>query len=79
MAQVRVKVLRYDPEKDPAPHHQDFTVEYETPTTILDTLVAIKDFQDGSLTFRRSCRQGICGSCPMRVNDRERLTCMTRV
>ncbi|HLZ72449.1 MAG TPA: succinate dehydrogenase iron-sulfur subunit [Dehalococcoidia bacterium] len=79
MAQVQVKVLRYDPQRDAEPHHQDFTVEYVTATTILDTLVAIKEFQDGSLTFRRSCRQGICGSCPMRVNDRERLTCMTRV
>ena len=79
MAQVQVKVLRYNPERDPAPHHETYMVEYEKPTTILDTLGAIKDFQDGSLTFRRSCRQGICGSCAMRVNDRERLTCVTRV
>ena len=79
MAKLSVRILRYDPEKDPAPHHETYEVEYEQSTMLLDVLFAIKDFQDGSLTFRRSCRQGICGSCAMRVNDRERLTCFSRV
>lgn len=79
MAKLSVKVLRYNPERDPAPHHETYPLEYEKFTTVLDALYAVKDFQDGSLTFRRSCRQGICGSCAMRVNDRERLTCLTRV
>lgn len=79
MPQVQVKTLRYNPERDTAPHHTAYTVEYVKATTILDTLVAIKDVQDGSLTFRHSCRHGACGSCATRINDRERLPCITRV
>jgi succinate dehydrogenase / fumarate reductase iron-sulfur subunit len=74
-----VRVLRFNPERDAEPHYETYRVEVIESTTVLDAVVAIKDFEDGSLTFRRSCRQGICGSCGMRVNDRERLACNTRV
>lgn len=76
---ITVRILRYNPERDPAPHHEDFPLEVGEGTTVLDALIAIQDFQDGSLTFRRSCRQGICGSCGMRVNDHEHLACVTPV
>lgn len=77
--QQEVRILRFNPEKDAEPHYESYTVEIIESTTVLDAIVAVKDFQDGTLTFRRSCRQGICGSCSMRVNDRERLACNTRV
>ena len=74
-----VRVLRFNPERDAAPHYERYDVEIIESTTVLDVVTAIKDFQDGTLTFRRSCRQGICGSCGVRVNDKERLACNTRV
>ncbi len=74
-----VRILRFNPERDAEPHYETYEVDIIESTTVLDVVVAVKDFQDGTLTFRRSCRQGICGSCSMRVNDRERLACNTRV
>lgn len=76
---ITARILRYNPERDPAPHHESYTLEATHATTVLDALIDVQDFQDGSLAFRRSCRQGICGSCAMRVNDHEHLACMTPV
>jgi len=59
--------------------HEEFKVEYDDSTTILQGLEKIKGEQDGSLTFRRSCRASICGSCGMFVNNRSRLACKTKV
>ncbi|MBF0359057.1 MAG: 4Fe-4S dicluster domain-containing protein [Magnetococcales bacterium] len=58
---------------------QDFTVEGLDTTTILSFLEDIKGNQDGSLTFRQSCRSAICGSCAMRIGDRTRLACKTHI
>jgi succinate dehydrogenase / fumarate reductase iron-sulfur subunit len=58
---------------------QDFTVPYDATTTLLGALEYIKGELDGSLTFRRSCRASICGSCAMVVNGRTRLACKTKV
>ena len=77
MRTQEVRILRFNPERDAEPHYEDYEVEIIESTTVLDVVVAVKDFQDGTLTFRRSCRQGICGSCSMRVNDKERLACNT--
>ncbi len=72
-----VRIQRFNPDVDKKPHMQDFTVPLTPGTTILDALHQIKTEQDGSLTFRRSCRHAICGSCAMNVNGRNVLVCKT--
>ena len=62
---VNLEVQRFDPERDSAPHVQTFTVEVAGGATVLEALMQIKDENDGSLSFRRSCRSAICGSCTM--------------
>lgn len=57
----------------------EFTVSYDDSTTVLQGLEAIKGDQDGTLTFRRSCRASICGSCGMFINNRSRLACKTKI
>ena len=58
---------------------QPFTVEAGVDTTVLDALVEIQRRQDPSLAFRYACRVGMCGSCAMVVNGRERWACRTRL
>lgn len=72
---VRVKIRRYNPEKDRRPYWADYKVEVEPMDRVLDVLIQIKGYQDGSLTFRRSCAHGICGSDAMVINGRNRLAC----
>jgi succinate dehydrogenase / fumarate reductase, iron-sulfur subunit len=72
-------VRRFDPEKDAEPHWQDFDVEMYATDRVLDALHKIKWEQDGSLTFRRSCAHGVCGSDAMRINGRNRLACKTLI
>ena len=70
---VTLIIRRFDPEVDEEPRWQDFDVEMFATDRILDALHKIKWDQDGSLTFRRSCAHGICGSDAMRINGRNRL------
>jgi succinate dehydrogenase / fumarate reductase, iron-sulfur subunit len=72
-----VRVLRFNPDVDKKPYLQEFTVTLTPETTILDALHEIKAHADGSLTFRRSCRHAICGSCAMNVNGKNILVCKT--
>jgi succinate dehydrogenase / fumarate reductase, iron-sulfur subunit len=58
---------------------QEFTVPYDNTTTVLAALEWIKGELDGTLTFRRSCRASICGSCGMYINGRSRLACKTKI
>lgn len=58
---------------------QDFTVPYDATTTVLHGLEWVKGEVDGTLTFRRSCRASICGSCGMFINGRSRLACKTKI
>ncbi|HLT23667.1 MAG TPA: succinate dehydrogenase iron-sulfur subunit [Ignavibacteria bacterium] len=70
------KIQRYNPETDEKPYMQDFHLQNVDPTMrLLDVLHEIKWHQDGSLTFRRSCAHGICGSDGMKVNGKNRLAC----
>ena len=73
--EVMVKVLRYVPERDEEPHWETYFVSYEPLDRVLDALHQIKWKQDGSLTFRRSCAHGICGSDAMLINGVNRLAC----
>ncbi len=77
--QVDLKILRFDPDRDPKPHWERYTVDAEPMDRVLDLLHRIKYEQDGTLTFRRSCGHGICGSDAMLVNGRNRLACKIRV
>ena len=72
---VTLIIRRFNPEVDAEPHWQDFDVEMYPTDRILDALHKIKWEQDGSLTFRRSCAHGVCGSDAMRINGRNRLAC----
>jgi succinate dehydrogenase / fumarate reductase iron-sulfur subunit len=77
--QVTLKIRRYNPEVDAEPHWESYTVPAEPTDRILDALHKIKGEQDGTLTFRRSCAHGVCGSDAMRINGRNRLACKTLV
>ncbi len=70
-------IRRFDPEVDTEPHWEDFDVVMSGTDRVLDALHKIKWEQDASLTFRRSCAHGVCGSDAMRINGRNRLACKT--
>jgi succinate dehydrogenase iron-sulfur subunit len=72
---ITLSVTRYDPETDATPRRQSYTIPFRRDMVVLDALNYIKSYVDGSLTFRWSCRMGICGSCGMMVNGTPRLTC----
>jgi succinate dehydrogenase / fumarate reductase iron-sulfur subunit len=73
--QVTLKIFRFDPEKDKKPHYDTFKVDAEPTDRILDLLEYVKGYHDGTLSFRRSCAHGICGSDAMRINGRNYLAC----
>lgn len=74
---VTVRIQRFNPDTDEKPYFDEFQVELTPAKTILDALHEIKTAQDGSVTFRRSCRHAICGSCAMHVNGSNMLVCKT--
>jgi succinate dehydrogenase / fumarate reductase iron-sulfur subunit len=74
-SRVQIKIKRYQPESGQKPTWQEFTVAVEPLDRLLDALNKIKWEQDGTLTFRRSCAHGVCGSDAMRINGRNRLAC----
>jgi fumarate reductase iron-sulfur subunit len=76
---VTIKVLRFNPETDTAPRYQTYEVPYKEDWVLLDAIVYIKDHLDPTLSYRWSCRMGICGSCGMNVNGYPRLTCSTHL
>src|SRR3989304_6083481 len=70
---VTVRVSRFHPETDRSSGQQDYLVPAGPGMTVLDALVYIKEHLDGSLTYRSSCRMGICGSCGMFISGLPRL------
>jgi len=76
---MRFSIYRYNPETDSEPRMQDFVLdEVEPGTMLLHALTALKA-QDETLSFRRSCREGVCGSDGMNINGRNGLACITPV
>ncbi|MGH8735756.1 MAG: succinate dehydrogenase iron-sulfur subunit [Burkholderiales bacterium] len=76
---MRFSVYRYDPDKDVRPRMQDYELKPEpTDRMLLDALIRLKA-QDDSLSFRRSCREGVCGSDAMNINGKNGLACITKV
>ena len=72
---VLMRIKRYDPEKDAKPYWAEYRVEADPIDRLLDALNTVKWTMDGSLTYRRSCAHGVCGSDAMRINGRNRLAC----
>ena len=72
---VHLRILRFNPDTDTRPHFEDYTVDADPSERVLDALNQIKWHQDGTLTYRRSCAHGVCGSDAMRINGRNRLAC----
>jgi len=77
--EITLKIFRYNPELDKKPRYEKYTLEAELTDRILDLLERIKGSVDGTLSFRRSCAHGICGSDAMRVNGINRLACKVLV
>lgn len=77
--QVKLKILRYNPEKDRKQHYETYKVEAEPTDRVLDLLEYVKGYIDGTLSFRRSCAHGICGSDAMRINGVNYLACKVLV
>jgi succinate dehydrogenase / fumarate reductase iron-sulfur subunit len=74
---VTVKILRYNPEVADEARWESYQVTAEPTDRVLDALHKVKWDLDGSLTFRRSCAHGVCGSDAMRINGKNRLACKT--
>jgi len=72
---VTLRIRRYNPEADTEPHWETYTVSAEPTDRVLDLLHQVKWYTDGTLTFRRSCAHGVCGSDAMLINGRNRLAC----
>ena len=73
---VKLKIYRYNPDSNEKPDLKTYEIDKsKCGPMVLDALIKIKDEQDSSLTFRRSCREGICGSCSMNINGVNTLAC----
>lgn len=77
---VKFEIYRYDPDKDDKPYMQKLEVELQpTDKMLLDALMRIKSDFDDSVSYRRSCREGVCGSDAMNINGKNGLACTTNL
>jgi fumarate reductase iron-sulfur subunit len=72
---ITLEVFRYRPETEKEPVFQSYAVPFRDDWVVLDALNYLKDEVDGSISYRWSCRMGVCGSCGMMVNGTPKLTC----
>lgn len=72
-------IYRFDPEDNKNPRIDSFEVDMENCSMVLDALIKAKAEQDPTLTFRRSCREGICGSCAMNIDGTNTLACTKEI
>lgn len=77
--EIVLKIQRYNPETDKRAYFQEYAVQVNPTDRLLDALMQVKTFIDGTLAFRKSCAHGICGSDAMIINDVERLACKTLI
>src|ERR1700694_2562370 len=76
---MKLSIYRYDPDKDAKPYMKDYEVALDShDRMLLDAMVKVKA-QDDSLSFRRSCREGVCGSDAMNINGKNGLACITKL
>jgi succinate dehydrogenase / fumarate reductase iron-sulfur subunit len=76
---VSLKIFRFNPEQDKKSHYETYLLECEPTDRVLDLLEYVKGYHDGTLSFRRSCAHGVCGSDAMRINGRNYLACKALV
>lgn len=78
---TQIKIYRWEPDAKKKPFLQCYNIDIkkENCVMILDALIFIKETIDPTLTFRRSCREGICGSCSMNINGLTALACITPI
>ena len=76
---IILKIRRYNRENDAPAQFQSYSVDVNPNDRLLDALMQIKRFQDGSLGFRKSCAHGVCGSDAMQINGKDGLACKTLV
>lgn len=76
---VNFKVFRFNADEDYLPYYNDIEMEVTSEEVVLDILNRIKWDHDGSFSYRRSCRHGICGACAIKVNGRSTLACKERM
>jgi succinate dehydrogenase / fumarate reductase iron-sulfur subunit len=76
---IVLRIKRFDPEKDKTARFEDFEISVEPTDRVLDALTFVKRNRDGTLSFRKSCAHGICGSDAMTINGVERLACKTLI
>ncbi len=76
---ITLRIKRCPPGIDREPYDQDYLVSVEPTDRVLDALMQVKRFQDGTLGFRKSCAHGVCGSDAMRINGKDRLACKTLI
>src|SRR5207244_7678801 len=72
---ILMRIKRYDPERESKPYWDEFRVEADPIDRLLDALNTVKWTMDGTLTYRRSCAHGVCGSDAMSINGLNRLAC----
>ncbi len=76
---INFKVFRFNADKDYLPYYDNFKMIVTSEEVVLDILNRIKWEHDGSFSYRRSCRHGICGACAIKVNGRSTLACKERI
>jgi len=76
---ITLKIKRYNPDEGKEPYFQEYEVNVEPNERLLDALIQVKRFHDGSLGFRKSCAHGVCGSDAMIINGKNGLACKTLV
>ena len=76
---ITLRISRYNPKYDSSSKFMEFTVSYQKWTTVLDTILEVKQYFDHSIAVRYSCRQASCGSCGMMINGKPRLACFTKI
>ncbi len=72
---ITLKVQKFDPEKDKKPYYKSYELDMEPMDRVLDALNKAKWDEDGTLTYRKSCAHGVCGSDAMRINGKNALAC----
>jgi len=77
--EVKLRVFRYNPETDKRPRYENYTLEAGPTDQVLDLLNRVKWEQDGTLSYRKSCAHGVCGSDAVRINGVNRLACKVLV
>ena len=77
--EIKLKVKRFDPGSGEGATFQQYSVDMADNATVLDALIEVREYHDGTLSLRCSCRSAICGSCAMRIDHMARLACKTKV